>query len=68
MAPTMAILFCRDDIAGLYRKLGFALVAPPVRVLQPSGSEVIPQHTMWRPLRAGAQWPPGPAFIDSLPF
>jgi GNAT superfamily N-acetyltransferase len=68
MTPALAILFCRDDVAGLYRKLGFALVEPPVHVLQPSGSAVIPQDTMWRALRDGAQWPAGPVLVHSLPF
>ena len=30
MGPAFAILFCRDAIAGLYRKLGFEPVEPPV--------------------------------------
>jgi predicted N-acetyltransferase YhbS len=66
--PAFALLFCREAVAGLYRKLGFARVAPPVRVLQPTGSVVIPQHTMWRALHDDAAWPAGSVSVRSLPF
>jgi GNAT superfamily N-acetyltransferase len=66
--PAFALLFCREAVAGLYRKLGFARVAPPVRVLQPTGTVVIPQHTMWRALQDDAAWPAGSVLVRSLPF
>lgn len=66
--PAFALLFCREAVAGLYRKLGFARIAPPVRVLQPTGTVVIPQHTMWRGLRDDAAWPAGSVLVRSLPF
>ena len=68
LGPAFALLFCRDSIAGLYRKLGFERVEPPVRVLQPMGSAVMPQDTMWRALREGAAWPAGRVLVRSQPF
>ena len=68
LGPALAMLFCRDALAGLYRKLGFQVVEPPVRVLQPTGSAVMPMNTMWRPLRDGAAWPPGAVSVRSEPF
>jgi len=68
MPPAVAVLFCRDDLTGVYASLGFALVPRPVRVLQPSGTAVIPQQTMWRPLLDAARWPAGPVSVHSLPF
>jgi predicted N-acetyltransferase YhbS len=68
MGPAFALLFCRDAVAGLYLKLGFQLIEPPVRVLQPVGSAVMPLHTMWRGLQDRAVWPPGPVLVRSQPF
>jgi GNAT superfamily N-acetyltransferase len=68
MGPAVAMLFCRDAVVGLYRKLGFELVEPPVHVLQPTGSAVMPVNTMWRPLIADAAWPRGEVFVQSEPF
>jgi GNAT superfamily N-acetyltransferase len=68
IGPEFAMLFCRDAVVGLYRKLGFELVEPPVHVLQPTGSEVMPVNTMWRPLIADAVWPRGEVFVQSEPF
>ena len=68
MGPPLAVLFCRDALVGLYRKLGFELVEPPVHVLQPTGSAVMPVNTMWRPLLDGATWAPGAVRVHSEPF
>src|SRR5262245_32244180 len=68
MGPALALLFCRDAVAGLYRKLGFELVDGPVRVGQPTGTAVMPVNTMWRPLVEGAAWPAGPVLVWSEPF
>jgi GNAT superfamily N-acetyltransferase len=68
MGPPAAMLFCRDAVVGLYRKLGFELVERPVRVLQPTGSAVMPVNTMWRPLVDGATWPPGAVHVHGEPF
>lgn len=63
-----ALLFCHADRQGLYERLGFALVPPPVRVRQPGGYTTMTQQTMWRGLRPGATWPRGETTIHSLPF
>ena len=68
IGPHFAMLFCRDGVAGLYRKLGFELVERPVRVHQPTGSVVMPVNTMWRPLVDGATWPPGEVRLHGEPF
>ena len=68
MGPPVAMLFCRDAVAGLYRKLGFELVERPVRVLQPTGSAFMPVNTMWRALREGVAWPAGSVQLHSEPF
>ena len=69
LGPDHALLFCRPDRAGLYRKLGFARVDAPVDVGQLDGARrEMPLDTMWRPLRTGATWPPGPVSVPGLPF
>lgn len=68
LGPAIAVLLCHDDRAGLYERLDFETVAPPVRVQQPSGTIVMPQRTMWRALRDGAVWPSGRVDVRSLPF
>ena len=68
IGPDLALLFCRDGVLRLYRRLGFELVAPPIRVLQPNGGAVMPVNTMWRPLVDGAVWPPGAVLVRSEPF
>ena len=35
IGPHLAMLFCRDGVLGLYRKLGFELVEPPIRCFSP---------------------------------
>jgi predicted N-acetyltransferase YhbS len=68
LGPQFALLFCHEDRAGLYRKLGFARVTAAVSVRQDGGYAPMPQHTMWRALRADARWPDGPVLLHSLPF
>lgn len=68
LGPGFALLFCHDDRAGLYRRLGFAGLDSEVVVRQPDGSAVMPQRTMWRALREQATWPEGSVVVDSLPF
>lgn len=68
LGPPFAVLFCRPDRAGLYRRLGFAEVAGDVLVNQPRGYQVMPLCTMWRALHPGLTWPPGPLVLHSLPF
>lgn len=68
LGPAFAVLFCHEDRAGLYRRLGFAEIMAEVVVQQPTGYAPMPQQTMWRPLRVNAQWPVGKLVVHSLPF
>ncbi len=68
LGPAFAFLFCHEDRAGLYRKLGFTDLAEPVTVLQPDGTAPMPPLAMWRPLHEGAVWPDGAVALPSLPF
>ena len=69
LGPDRGLLFCRPDRAGLYGKLGFRKVEAPVDVAQLDGERrAMPLDTMWRPLRRGATWPPGPVRLPGLPF
>lgn len=68
LGPRFALLFCHQDRAGLYRRLGFAEVDSPVRVQQPDGLSLMPQRTMWRALHRHEDWPAGPVVVRSLPF
>lgn len=68
MGPTFVLLFCHDDRAGLYERLGFTKVSSPVSVRQPTGFANMSLCTMWRALRPGAKWPSGTVVIHDLPF
>jgi len=68
LGPAFAILFCHDDRAGLYRKLGFTPVDAEVVVWQSAGYAPMPQQTMWRPLHEKREWPTGRVVVHSLPF
>jgi predicted N-acetyltransferase YhbS len=66
--PGFALLFCLDDRAGLYLKLGFSEIAYPVTVDQPDGPAEMSLIAMWRALEPGARWPDGPVRVHGLPF
>ncbi|MFI6843314.1 GNAT family N-acetyltransferase [Kitasatospora sp. NBC_00085] len=69
LGPRYALLFCRPQVSGLYRKLGFRELAGDVHVEQPGGRVVVmPVRTMWTPLHQGAEWPEGPVRLRSLPM
>ena len=68
LGPAFVILFCRADRAGLYRRLGFDEVAPPVLVRQPEGYAEMSMGTMWRALAEDAHWPDGRLTVHALPF
>jgi predicted N-acetyltransferase YhbS len=68
LGPAFALLFCHEDRAGLYRRLGFGEVSEEVVVRQPSGQALMPQQTMSRPLQPDAHWPSGKLILHSLPF
>lgn len=68
--PEIAMLFCRAELAGLYRRHGFAEIPGPVFVEQPGAGVEISAlgAVMWRPLKAGARIPDGNVKIHGLPF
>jgi hypothetical protein len=68
MGPAHAMLFCRPELVEPYRRLSFTEIAAPVWVDQPNGRIEMPQRSMWRALRDGAQWPPGRVDVSGLPF
>jgi GNAT superfamily N-acetyltransferase len=69
LGPRFALLFCAARNEWLYERYGFRALADPVTVDQPDdGTAVMPTAAMWRPLAAGAAWPPGPVRLRSLPF
>lgn len=68
LGPAFAMLFCHEDRAGLYRKVGFLSVDAEVLVQQPAGYALMPQRTMWRALHKNADWPAGRVVVHSLPF
>ncbi|KQV13700.1 GNAT family N-acetyltransferase [Kitasatospora sp. Root107] len=66
--PPYGLLFCRPQIAPVYRRLGWQPVAGEVEVEQPGGVVVMPLCTMWTPLREGVEWPAGAVRLRSLPM
>jgi GNAT superfamily N-acetyltransferase len=68
LGPTLGLLWCFEDRAGLYAALGWHRIPHPVTVEQPSGPHVMTQVAMWTPLHPDAQIPHGPVEIHSLPF
>ena len=68
LGPRFAILFCHEDRAGLYRRLGFVELRDDVVVQQPAGHAPMTQRTMWIALHSAATWPHGEVIVHSLPF
>jgi predicted GNAT family N-acyltransferase len=68
LGPSIAMLFCRRDRAGLYARHDFIEIAEPVFAEQPEGVAEMPVVAMWRPLRSGATLPPGRVTVRGLPF
>ncbi|HEY6478316.1 MAG TPA: GNAT family N-acetyltransferase [Polyangia bacterium] len=68
IGPAFVVLFCHDDRAGLYERLGFSEIASPVEVEQPDGFAAAEQMMMWRALDSGSHWPGGPVTLHGLPF
>jgi predicted GNAT family N-acyltransferase len=68
MGPDRAMLFCRPPLMALYEKFAFVAIEASVRAEQPRGAITMPLRAMWRPLRDGAAWPPGPVAVLGLPF
>lgn len=68
MGPELSMIFCAPELEGLYRRRDWATITDPVWVDQPEGPIEMPMLTMWRPVRPGAQWPPGRVDVRGLPF
>jgi predicted GNAT family N-acyltransferase len=68
LGPDRAMLFCRPELVALYRGMGCVEIDAPVWADQPGGRIEMPLPAMWRPLRDGAQWPPGRVDVHGLPF
>jgi hypothetical protein len=62
------MLFCRPQLTGLYRKLGFREIDAPVWAEQPQGRIEMPLPAMWHPLSSEAEWPAGRVDVRGLPF
>jgi hypothetical protein len=62
------MLFCREALVAMYERFGFRLIEAPVTAAQPGGRVEMPLRAMWRPLREGAAWPPGPVAVLGEPF
>ncbi len=68
LGPRFSILFCHEDRAGLYRRLGFTALSDDVLVEQPNGRARMTQQTMWIALHDREAWPSGEVIVHSLPF
>ena len=68
LGPTLAMLFCLPDRAGLYRRHGFEELLGPVFADQSGGVVEMPPVAMWRPLQPGAQPTAGAVTVRGLPF
>jgi predicted N-acetyltransferase YhbS len=68
LGPELAMLFCLPSRAGLYERLGFCAIEPPVLVHQPQGPVSVELVVMWRTLRPGAALPAAPVRLLTLPF
>jgi hypothetical protein len=66
--PDRAMLFCREQLMGLYQKHGFSEIQAPVWADQPDGRIEMPLRAMWRPLQELTAWPAGRVDVLGLPF
>ena len=62
-----ALLLCREEVAPVYAKLGWEIVAGPTTFEQPTGRATYPHHTMVVRYAARA-WPSGPIDLCGLPW
>lgn len=68
LGPERAMLFCREPLVAIYERFGFQRIDAPVTAAQPDGRVEMPLRAMWRALRPGATWPPGPVAVLGEPF
>jgi GNAT superfamily N-acetyltransferase len=62
-----ALLLCRDEVAPVYTKLGWQIVASPTTFEQPTGRTTYPRNTIVLRFSPRA-WPPGPIDLCGLPW
>ena len=68
LGPELAMLFCLPSRVGLYERLGFCVIEPPVLVHQPDGPVRVELVVMWRTIAPGGSLPAGPVRLLTLPF
>jgi len=68
LGPERAMLFCREPLVAMYERFAFQLIDERVTAAQPGGRIEMPLRAMWRPLREGVSWPPGPVAVIGEPF
>ena len=68
LGPERAMLFCRPELATIYRRVGFAEIGSPVQAEQQGRPVEVPMTAMWRVLHDQAGWPEGQVRVLGLPF
>ncbi len=68
LGPPRAMLFCLNELTGLYARFGFRELPGDVTADQPGGRIVVPMRAMWAPLAPGATWPAGEVAVLGGPF
>ncbi|GAA4887959.1 GNAT family N-acetyltransferase [Streptomyces coeruleoprunus] len=68
MGPRYGLLFCRQPLVPLYRRLGWRVLDQDVHVEQPEGPVIMPLRTMWTSLHGDAHWPAGAVRVLSFPM
>ncbi|MEX2246218.1 MAG: GNAT family N-acetyltransferase [Dehalococcoidia bacterium] len=61
------LLLCRAEVAPVYQRAGWRIVAGPTVFAQAAGTETYPRLTMVLAL-AGGRWPPGAVDLCGLPW
>jgi GNAT superfamily N-acetyltransferase len=61
------LLVCRPEVAPVYAKLGWQIVAGPTSFCQPTGRAIYPRLTMVRQ-NSDQPWPGGPIDLCGLPW
>lgn len=68
LGPERAMLFCRPELATIYRRVGFADIGSPVQAEQQGRRAEVPMTAMWRALHGEGGWPAGQVRVLGLPF
>ncbi len=67
LGAEFGLLLCREEVAPVYAKLGWQIVAGPTTFEQPSGKATYPRLTMVLPFTE-KEWPAGPIDMCGLPW